>query len=105
MVGFSETFEIAPSVINQEGQFVISVKNNKKLDYEQIRQINFKIVTTELGINKLTDTADITVNLVDKNDNKPVFARDVYEVDMLENQQPGTKVDKVRLSMDNALES
>jgi hypothetical protein len=30
-------------LIEQEGKFVISVKNNKRLDYEQIKQMNFKV--------------------------------------------------------------
>ena len=44
VVGFTDTFEISPSVITQDAQFVISVKNNKRLDYEQIRQLNFKVL-------------------------------------------------------------
>ena len=43
IIGFSDTFEVSPSIINQEGQFVISVKNNKRLDYELLRQLNFKV--------------------------------------------------------------
>ena len=43
VVGFTETFEISPSIVNQDAQFVISVKNNKRLDYEQVRQLNFKV--------------------------------------------------------------
>ena len=39
-----ETFEIAPSIIyNQRTPFVISVKNNKKLDYEGLKKIDFKV--------------------------------------------------------------
>ena len=44
VVGFTDTFEISPSIVNQDAQFVISVKNNKRLDYEQVRQLNFKVV-------------------------------------------------------------
>ena len=44
IIGFSDTFEVSPSIINQEGQFVISVKNNKRLDYELLRQLNFKVI-------------------------------------------------------------
>ena len=39
-----ETFEISPSIIyNQRTTFVISVKNNKKLDYENLKRIEFKV--------------------------------------------------------------
>ena len=39
------TFEIAPSVIyNRKTPFVISVKNNKHLDYENLKKIDFKVL-------------------------------------------------------------
>lgn len=53
IVGFADTFEISPSIVNQDAQFVINVKNNKRLDFEQVRQMNFKIVAQELGVNNL----------------------------------------------------
>ena len=46
VVGFTDTFEISPSIVNQDAKFVISVKNNKRLDYEQVRQLNFKVKVT-----------------------------------------------------------
>ena len=45
-----ETFEIAPSIIyNQKTPFVISVKNNKKLDYEGQKKIDFKVLISILN--------------------------------------------------------
>jgi hypothetical protein len=44
LIGFTDSFEVSPSIINQDGKFVISVKNNKRLDFEQIRQLNFKVL-------------------------------------------------------------
>ena len=39
-----EVFEISPSLIyNQRTKFVIAVKNNKKLDYENLKTINFEV--------------------------------------------------------------
>jgi len=97
VVGFADTFEISPAFITQDGKFVISVKNNKRLDYEQIRQLNFKILATELGINKLTASADVTVNLLDVNDNKPQFSNTSYEFEIQENQPAGVSIGKVSL--------
>ena len=40
-----DTFEIAPSIIyNRRTPFVISVKNNKKLDYENLKNIEFEVI-------------------------------------------------------------
>ena len=42
----ADTFEIAPSIIyNRRTPFVISVKNNKKLDYENLKNIEFEVLT------------------------------------------------------------
>ena len=95
IVGFADTFEISPSIVNQDAQFVISVKNNKRLDYEQIRQMNFKIVAQELGVNKLTASADVSVNILDVNDNKPQFTQSSYEFDVPENEKAGSIIGQI----------
>ena len=58
MVGYEDTFEISPSIINQEGKFVISVKNNKRIDFEQTRQINFKVMQQKLLLQKVVGSDD-----------------------------------------------
>ena len=40
---FGDTFEIAPSIIENRAHFVISVKNNRKLDYEKIQELDFEV--------------------------------------------------------------
>ena len=44
---FSDTFEISPSVVENSAQFVVSVKNGKKVDFEEIRTIEFKVPIME----------------------------------------------------------
>ena len=34
--GHDDVFEVSPRVVTRRGKFVISVKNNKKLDYEKV---------------------------------------------------------------------
>ena len=47
-----DTFEIAPSIIyNRRTPFVISVKNNRKLDYEDLKKIDFKVIIDPSLIN------------------------------------------------------
>ena len=54
------------------------------------------MVAREVGPNKLSASSLITVNLLDSNDNKPVFTRDKYEVSVHENEVPGKVILKVR---------
>ena len=55
-----------------------------------------QIVAREVGSSdQLHSSALVTVNLVDKNDNLPVFERDKYEVDVHENEENGKVILKV----------
>merc|ERR1719341_1035637 len=75
LLGHSDIFEISPPIIKQGGQFIISVKNNKKLDAEKTRKLEFKIVATETGPSRQSASAEVIVNILDQNDNAPVFDR------------------------------
>ena len=93
--GHEDIFEISPPIIQQGGKFIISVKNNKKLDAEVTRKLEFKIVATETGPSRQSTLADVIVNIIDVNDNSPVFDQDEYRVSIRENIPPGTKIVKV----------
>ncbi len=41
--GYEDTFEVSPSVVEGSGQFSIGVKNNKRLDYEKIQTLEFRV--------------------------------------------------------------
>ena len=47
-------------------------------------------------MSRLTDVADVTVNLLDLNDNKPQFTESSYEINIPENQLAGEQIGKVR---------
>ena len=62
-----------------------------------------QIVAREVGSSdQLHSSALVTVNLVDKNDNLPVFERDKYEVDVHENEENGKVILKVGSKKDFA---
>ena len=53
-------------------------------------------MATELGVSQLSTTADVTVNLLDINDNKPQFSpKPTYEINIQENQEAGVLIGKV----------
>ena len=128
---FADTFEVSPSVVENSAQFVVSVKSSKKIDYEEVQKIEFKvmfarhsipnfiyfpnlpkwpkiyihchkcnlqIVAREVGSSdQLQSSALVTVNILDRNDNVPVFEREKYEVDVRENEENGKVILKVGL--------
>ena len=57
-----------------------------------------QIVAREVGSSdQLHSSARVTVNLLDRNDNPPVFESDKYEVDVHENEENGKVILKVGL--------
>ncbi|PNF30220.1 hypothetical protein B7P43_G02540 [Cryptotermes secundus] len=90
------TFEVSPTVGETRVNFVIRVRNNSLLDYEQRHFLVFTIEAREVGPKaSMSSSADITVYLRDQNDNPPVFRERVYRADLTENATAGTKVIQV----------
>ena len=57
-----------------------------------------QIVAREVGSSdQLHSSARVTVNLLDRNDNPPVFESDKYEVEVHENEENGKVILKVGL--------
>lgn len=56
-------------------------------------------------MNKLSASALVTVNLLDRNDNPPKFDRDKYEVKVHENERPGTVILKVGRALEGEIGS
>lgn len=60
---------------------------------------------TDTGIPQLTSTAEITVDVINTNDNDPVFNSTEYKLNVMENSAKGTIVGKVdAIDMDDGME-
>ncbi len=58
----------------------------------------------EVGLTGLSASADVTVTIVDENDNAPKFVEDHYDVTIPENVHPGTVILQVRLAIGDLLQ-
>ncbi|XP_050347268.1 protein dachsous isoform X2 [Nymphalis io] len=67
----------------------------KPLDRETIAKHKMTIIATDNGIPPLSATASLIVNVVDANDNDPVFSQTAYEFRVEENQKAGAFVGKI----------
>ncbi|XP_071455773.1 cadherin-86C [Hetaerina americana] len=98
--GDNGTFEVSPNIAERSANFVIQVKNNRLLDYEKYRELNFKVVATEVGTGGgdggASSTASATIYIDDVNDNPPVFLREEYFAELQENATAGTSVVQVQ---------
>lgn len=71
------------------------IKTISRIDYETIKQISFNAYVTDAGVPQLTSTAEIIVDVINLNDNGPVFSLPDYRFTVDENSPKGTLVGKV----------
>ncbi|CAH3873347.1 unnamed protein product [Pieris brassicae] len=67
----------------------------KELDRESIPQHNMTIIASDNGIPPLSATVSLIVNVLDANDNDPVFSQANYEFQVEENRKAGAFVGKI----------
>lgn len=89
-------FDITPKRAINEATFMIRVKNQTRLDYEKITELNYKAVAREIATEKKFSTVPLKIYLRDSNDNVPMFSRQVYEFSIPENSRIGTLIGKVQ---------
>ncbi|KAI5703141.1 hypothetical protein M8J75_008227 [Diaphorina citri] len=89
---------IALYVLEQDGD-MFSVNNitgevfiQSRLDYETIQSVNFTLVAYDSGIPQLSTAANVYVQLININDNTPVFSQSEYNATIKENSPGDTKV-------------
>ncbi|XP_055375511.1 cadherin-87A [Condylostylus longicornis] len=87
--------------ISSNNYFVIDNSTGKittisRIDYEEVQEINFIATVSDVGVPPLTSTAEVTVNLINLNDNSPTFEQEFYIFNITENSPPGTVVGKVQ---------
>lgn len=71
---------------------------NHRLDRERLAQYTFQIVAADRGQPALTATATVTVNILDLNDNDPVFSLPEYHLRLYENRDAGTAVGNISVT-------
>ncbi|KAJ6636635.1 Cadherin-87A [Pseudolycoriella hygida] len=71
------------------------IQSIKRIDYEKIKEINLIATVTDTGVPQLTSTANIVVEVINTNDNDPVFYMNEYVFKVLENSPKGTVIGKI----------
>lgn len=84
----SEYFEI------NNGTGIVQIK--KKIDYEQIKALNFTIIAFDSGFPQLNTSANILVTIINVNDNSPVFTEKEYKANIDENSSNGSFIIAVK---------
>lgn len=76
-------------------RFIGAITTKTRVNYEAIKQIYVNAYVTDTGIPQLTSTAEIIVDVVNINDNDPVFALAEYRFAIAENAAKATVIGTV----------
>jgi len=68
------------------------VTNKQRLDFETSPELNFTVIAYDAGVPPLSSTAQVTVTLLNVNDQSPVFSSKDYKARIAEHSPAGTLV-------------
>uniref|UniRef100_A0A3Q2QWK0 Cadherin-23 n=1 Tax=Fundulus heteroclitus TaxID=8078 RepID=A0A3Q2QWK0_FUNHE len=83
----SEYFTISPTAV--QGRADIRVRVAIPLDFERIQSFSFSLYANE-SMSDHVGFARVFIELINENDNRPVFSRALYNISLPENTAPGT---------------
>ncbi|KAM9740579.1 protocadherin gamma-A10-like isoform 24-T24 [Menidia menidia] len=81
-----------------DGSKKVEMVLQKPLDREQEERISLILTALDGGQPRMSGTMQITVNVLDVNDNAPVFTKSVYKATLTENSPRGTSIITVTAS-------
>uniref|UniRef100_A0A3Q3WPX5 Cadherin-23 n=1 Tax=Mola mola TaxID=94237 RepID=A0A3Q3WPX5_MOLML len=85
----SEYFTMSPTAV--QGRADIRMRVAMPLDYEHIRSYSFSLYANE-SMSDHVGFARVFIELINENDNRPIFSRPLYNISLPENTPPGTSL-------------
>ena len=62
------------------------------LDYEETKSFDFTVTVEDDGVSPLSTSVNVHINVIDENDERPIFEQRRYELSVAENEHPGAFV-------------
>ncbi|XP_066951732.1 cadherin-86C-like [Macrobrachium rosenbergii] len=95
--GSDGIFTVNPNVVRDSEEFAIVVKNSQLLDYETRTRVEFKLIAEQVsGSAQSKSSTDVRVNIIDVNDNYPVFLQNFYRAEIYENITAGMPIARIQ---------
>uniref|UniRef100_A0A8C8DJT9 Cadherin domain-containing protein n=1 Tax=Oryzias sinensis TaxID=183150 RepID=A0A8C8DJT9_9TELE len=85
----SEYFTISPTAV--QGRADIRVRVALPLDFERIRSYSFSLFANE-SVSEHVGFARVFIDLINENDNRPIFSKPLYNISLPENTPTGTSL-------------
>uniref|UniRef100_A0A8C2JDF4 Cadherin-23 n=1 Tax=Cyprinus carpio TaxID=7962 RepID=A0A8C2JDF4_CYPCA len=89
----SEHFSISPTSV--QGRADLRVRVAVPLDYETIRSYSFSLYANE-SLSEHVGFARVFIDLVNENDNRPIFSQTLYNISLPESTAPGTSLLQIK---------
>nr|XP_061793129.1 protocadherin gamma-A12-like [Nerophis lumbriciformis] len=77
---------------NPDGSKYVEMVLQKPLDRETHPHLSLKLIAVDGGTPQRSGTVNIEINVLDANDNVPIFNQSVYKTNVIENTMKGTSV-------------
>lgn len=78
-----------PFVLNKSSEDYFALLVSRPLDREMMSKYDITLTVSDRGTPPLSDNETITLEILDVNDNAPIFPRSFYSIHVLENNAPG----------------
>ncbi|XP_061913850.1 cadherin-23-like [Entelurus aequoreus] len=85
----SDYFTISPTAV--QGRADIRMRVAMPLDYERIRSYSFSLYANE-SMSDHVGFARVFIDLINENDNRPIFSKSLYNISLPENTPSGTSL-------------
>ncbi|XP_048060461.1 cadherin-23 isoform X2 [Megalobrama amblycephala] len=89
----SEHFSISPTSV--QGRADLRMRVAIPLDYETIRSYSFSLYANE-SLSEHVGFARVFIDLINENDNRPIFSQALYNISLLESTAPGTSLLQIK---------
>ncbi|XP_029113176.1 protocadherin alpha-C2-like isoform X3 [Scleropages formosus] len=82
--------KLLPFELKKSSENYYELVISEPLDREKVPEYEIIFIVTDRGIPPLSDNETITLELLDINDNAPLFSKSFYTIPVLENNAPGS---------------
>ncbi|TRY86763.1 hypothetical protein DNTS_008300 [Danionella cerebrum] len=89
----SDHFTISPTSV--QGRADLRVRVAVPLDYETIRSYSFSLYANE-SLAEHVGYARVFIDLINENDNRPIFSQSLYNISLSESTEPGTRLLQIK---------
>uniref|UniRef100_A0A672YM71 Protocadherin alpha-13-like n=1 Tax=Sphaeramia orbicularis TaxID=375764 RepID=A0A672YM71_9TELE len=79
----------------KDGIFEVNPDTGKSLDREQINKHTLLVTAVDGGKPPRSGTLNVSIIVLDSNDNKPIFSQEVYQIAIQENVPVGTSIFRI----------